>query len=288
MFSRLTRLPLRRCLHTIPPHHPPSYSRLRFTLGASAVVAATYLSWRLSSDSHRILLDSVPSSLRQSYRSFSEKVFILFLASTRHSTSASQDLAANSPDKSLTPEPQVEASGSAESSVLDASGLTAPPNQDTSTDAGSGGAFNPVTGEINWDCPCLGGMAHGPCGPQFREAFSCFVFSEEEPKGINCVEMFKAMQTCFREHPEIYGDGTCYSVSHRSYLCTNSESEIDEDEDEQPSPVPTSTEDADVTPSDTGDIPEMSVDSASTGISKPRTQQAQKEPQSQVQASATH
>ena len=54
-------------------------------------------------------------------------------------------------------------------------------------DASNGGAFNPETGEINWDCPCLGGMAHGPCGQEFRDAFSCFVFSEEEPKGINCV-----------------------------------------------------------------------------------------------------
>jgi intermembrane space import and assembly protein 40 len=71
----------------------------------------------------------------------------------------------------------------------------------------SGGAFNPETGEINWDCPCLGGMAHGPCGPQFREAFSCFVYSEAEPKGINCVEKFQNMQNCFREHPEIYADG---------------------------------------------------------------------------------
>jgi len=71
----------------------------------------------------------------------------------------------------------------------------------------SGGAFNPVTGEINWDCPCLGGMAHGPCGPEFREAFSCFVYSEKEPKGIDCVEKFKAMQNCFREHPDVYGDG---------------------------------------------------------------------------------
>ncbi|THV02335.1 hypothetical protein K435DRAFT_653436, partial [Dendrothele bispora CBS 962.96] len=61
-------------------------------------------------------------------------------------------------------------------------------------------------GEINWDCPCLGGMAYGPCGPEFREAFSCFVFSEEEPKGINCVEKFQAMQTCFRAHPEVYKD----------------------------------------------------------------------------------
>ncbi len=72
----------------------------------------------------------------------------------------------------------------------------------------SQGAFNPETGEINWDCPCLGGMAYGPCGEQFREAFSCFVFSEDEPKGINCVEKFKAMQDCFREHPETYGEGT--------------------------------------------------------------------------------
>jgi len=71
----------------------------------------------------------------------------------------------------------------------------------------SGGAFNPATGEINWDCPCLGGMAHGPCGPEFREAFSCFVYSEKEPKGIDCVEKFKAMQNCFREHPDVYGDG---------------------------------------------------------------------------------
>lgn len=77
----------------------------------------------------------------------------------------------------------------------------------------SGGAFNPETGEINWDCPCLGGMAHGPCGEQFREAFSCFVYSEADPKGIDCVEKFKAMQECFREHPDIYADGTW------SYAC---------------------------------------------------------------------
>ncbi|EPQ29851.1 uncharacterized protein PFL1_02524 [Pseudozyma flocculosa PF-1] len=67
-------------------------------------------------------------------------------------------------------------------------------------------AYDPETGEINWDCPCLGGMAHGPCGEQFKAAFSCFVYSEEEPKGINCVDKFKAMQDCFREYPEIYKD----------------------------------------------------------------------------------
>lgn len=66
------------------------------------------------------------------------------------------------------------------------------------------GAFNPVTGEINWDCPCLGGMAYGPCGPEFREAFSCFVYSKEEPKGMDCIDKFQGMQNCFKEHPEHY------------------------------------------------------------------------------------
>lgn len=75
---------------------------------------------------------------------------------------------------------------------------------DLEEEAASEGAFNPETGEINWDCPCLGGMAHGPCGPEFREAFSCFVFSEEEPKGMDCIDKFQNMQECFKLHPEVY------------------------------------------------------------------------------------
>jgi len=58
-------------------------------------------------------------------------------------------------------------------------------------EAGQQGAFNPETGEINWDCPCLGGMATGPCGDEFKAAFSCFVYSKEEPKGVDCIENFK-------------------------------------------------------------------------------------------------
>lgn len=34
-------------------------------------------------------------------------------------------------------------------------------------------------------------MAHGPCGEDFKAAFSCFVFSEEDPKGMDCIEKFK-------------------------------------------------------------------------------------------------
>jgi len=52
----------------------------------------------------------------------------------------------------------------------------------------------------------LGGMAQGPCGEEFKAAFSCFVFSEAEPKGLDCVEKFKGMQDCFRLHPDVYGD----------------------------------------------------------------------------------
>ncbi|KAF7554601.1 hypothetical protein G7Z17_g2806 [Cylindrodendrum hubeiense] len=72
-------------------------------------------------------------------------------------------------------------------------------------DAGQQGAFNPETGEINWDCPCLGGMADGPCGEDFKTAFSCFVFSEEDPKGMDCIDKFQGMQECFKKYPEIYG-----------------------------------------------------------------------------------
>jgi len=72
-------------------------------------------------------------------------------------------------------------------------------------EAESQGAFNPETGEINWDCPCLGGMAHGPCGEEFKAAFSCFVYSTEEPKGMDCIDKFKGMQDCFRKFPEVYG-----------------------------------------------------------------------------------
>lgn len=75
-----------------------------------------------------------------------------------------------------------------------------------SPDAEAQGAYNEETGEINWDCPCLGGMATGPCGEEFKAAFSCFVHSTQEPKGMDCIEQFKGMQDCFRRHPETYGE----------------------------------------------------------------------------------
>ncbi|GME83171.1 unnamed protein product [Ambrosiozyma monospora] len=49
-------------------------------------------------------------------------------------------------------------------------------------------------------------MAHGPCGEEFKAAFSCFVHSQDEPKGIECLEKFKGMQNCFRLYPDVYSD----------------------------------------------------------------------------------
>ncbi|KAF3908344.1 hypothetical protein AA313_de0208592 [Arthrobotrys entomopaga] len=100
-----------------------------------------------------------------------------------------------------------DASAKNESVVAVQEGATEPMSPESlEEEAGQQGAFNEETGEINWDCPCLGGMAHGPCGEEFREAFSCFVFSKEEPKGVDCIEKFKGMQTCFQKFPEIYGE----------------------------------------------------------------------------------
>merc|ERR1712002_327334 len=58
-------------------------------------------------------------------------------------------------------------------------------------------------GDINWNCPCLGGMAVGPCGVEFREAFSCFHYSEADPKGSDCIEKFSEMQKCMQSYPEL-------------------------------------------------------------------------------------
>ena len=65
-------------------------------------------------------------------------------------------------------------------------------------------AFNPETGEINWDCPCLEKAIQPPCGEYFKAAFSCFVNSKTEPKGEECFEKFVAMNECFFAHPEVY------------------------------------------------------------------------------------
>ncbi|EJD52715.1 hypothetical protein AURDEDRAFT_55340, partial [Auricularia subglabra TFB-10046 SS5] len=74
-------------------------------------------------------------------------------------------------------------------------------------------------GEFNWDCPCLGGIPDTVCGEQFKESFRCFVKSEAEPKGMDCIDAFNAMQQCFREHPEVYARGAPFALTNRD--CTS-------------------------------------------------------------------
>lgn len=51
-------------------------------------------------------------------------------------------------------------------------------------------------------------MATGPCGVEFREAFSCFHYSEAEPKGSDCYDAFKTMQDCMSQYPTVYNQNT--------------------------------------------------------------------------------
>jgi mitochondrial intermembrane space import and assembly protein 40 len=98
------------------------------------------------------------------------------------------------------------------------------------------------SGDINWNCPCLGGMATGPCGVEFREAFSCFHYSEAEPKGSDCYDAFKTMQDCMAEYPTVYNqnlrdedkDG---KVGMDLGMSPNDDEEEDEDEKASPTPM---------------------------------------------------
>ncbi|KAJ2443670.1 Oxidoreductase [Coemansia sp. RSA 2424] len=119
------------------------------------------------------------------------------MASTQHTAAADQTSADAFPEENTV---------AATTSTIDTADLGGKDEKEKEEEGGQSQAFNPETGEINWDCPCLGGMAQGTCGEQFKTAFSCFIYSEAEPKGMDCVDAFKAMQDCFRAHPEEYAN----------------------------------------------------------------------------------
>lgn len=212
MFRQFARLPLRRCLHSqagASPRPFARYTRSAYAVGASITVAG-YLAWSWSSNSRHLSLDSetVSSTFFCSPTGVLDLTVHVPLAPKKHPASSKPP----GPSDASTPSaPQSDASQQVRIPPESEEPSLEP--QETSIEGeaaqedASSAAFDPVTGAINWDCPCLGGMAYGPCGQQFREAFSCFVYSEADPKGIDCVEKFKAMQDCFREHPDVYGDG---------------------------------------------------------------------------------
>lgn len=61
-------------------------------------------------------------------------------------------------------------------------------------------------GTINWDCPCLGNLPNGPCGPAFRDAFSCWVEnkSDQDAFASKCFDSFSAWEGCLSENRDIY------------------------------------------------------------------------------------
>ena len=105
-------------------------------------------------------------------------------------------------------------------------------------------------GDINWNCPCLGGMAVGPCGLEFREAFSCFHYSKSEVKGSECLEQFAKMQMCMKEYPELYEErkkegegeeveeGRASEDESETTESKTTESETDESTTDRPPPPP--------------------------------------------------
>ena len=197
---------IRRTLHTRagPSSRSLQANRLAFA-GAASAVALTYFAWRTSSPSKQLAMDT-----NKKVRKYSSCHCLLIQNSTGFRPAAERTkvvdhVAHLEPDPAPEPEPISEQTKSPTTTTTQEGDE---PEGESSEPQPGAAAYDPETGEINWDCPCLGGMAHGPCGMQFREAFSCFVFSEQEPKGIDCVEKFKAMQDCFREHPEVYAEGT--------------------------------------------------------------------------------
>lgn len=90
-------------------------------------------------------------------------------------------------------------------------------------------------GEINWNCPCLGGMATGPCGLEFREAFSCFHYSTADPKGSDCRKAFETMQGCMSQYPALY--------ESKGVPMDDDDEDLEEEEAEQENKFSASSED---------------------------------------------
>lgn len=128
-------------------------------------------------------------------------------------------------------------------------------------------------------------MAYGPCGEQFRAAFSCFVFSKEEPKGVDCIEHFKVMQGCFREHPDVYGSELEDEEGEGGEGVEVGEGKVGEGLGGQPAPVPApshATQDARAV--DPVATPEVAADAALRRSEEERTGSGREQRQSQSAA----
>ena len=79
------------------------------------------------------------------------------------------------------------------------------PDDPSEVDTSNAGAILP-DGSINWDCPCLGNLPNGPCGPSFRESFQCWVEYRDDEKDFaeKCYDKFISWEGCLSQHKAIY------------------------------------------------------------------------------------
>lgn len=67
-------------------------------------------------------------------------------------------------------------------------------------------AIDPITGNINWDCPCMGDNPKGACGELFKDAFKCFVKNYDKENDtelpFQCKEYFEKMFQCQQNHQQ--------------------------------------------------------------------------------------
>lgn len=61
-------------------------------------------------------------------------------------------------------------------------------------------------------CPCVAELREGACGEAFKGAFACFMRSQAEEKGSDCVEQFITLQSCVVDHPEEFSEDLRESV----------------------------------------------------------------------------
>ena len=61
MFSRFTRLSVRRCVHTASTTSRPWSKTVKLVFGASAATA-TYMTWQLTNERNYLALDSINST----------------------------------------------------------------------------------------------------------------------------------------------------------------------------------------------------------------------------------
>lgn len=68
-------------------------------------------------------------------------------------------------------------------------------------------AVDPITGNINWECPCMGENPTGICGELFKSAFRCYVkhYQNQADDGLplECITSFQRLTECQESHPQL-------------------------------------------------------------------------------------